>query len=153
MFIPMRSRTGSPLKEIEHRLHKTVAFFVLPVFAFANAGIDFVGITLQNVSHSVPLGIALGLFVGKQLGVFSFCWLSIKLGLTQLPKGMSWLSLYGTAVLCGVGFTMSLFIGSLAFEESGIDLLFDDRIGIVLGSLVSGVVGYFILKYSLRNNT
>jgi len=153
MFIPMRSRTGSPLKEIEHRLHKTVAFFVLPVFAFANAGIDFVGITLQNVSHSVPLGIALGLFVGKQLGVFSFCWLSIKLGLTQLPKGMSWLSLYGTAVLCGVGFTMSLFIGSLAFKESGIDLLFDDRIGIVLGSLVSGVVGYFILKYSLRNNT
>jgi len=102
--------------------------------------------------HNVPLGIALGLFVGKQAGVFGLCWLAIKLKLTSLPNGMSWSSLYGTAALCGIGFTMSLFIGSLAFEETGINLIFDERLGIILGSLASGFVGYMVLRMSLRSN-
>ena len=152
MFIPMRSKTNkhySPLKSMEHDLHSVVAFFVLPVFAFANAGISFTGVGIEQVAHSVPLGIALGLFVGKQIGVFGLCWLAIKAGLTSLPKGMSWGSLYGTAALCGVGFTMSLFIGSLAFEETGVNMIFDERLGIILGSLASGIIGYFVLSMTL----
>ncbi len=152
MFIPIKSKTDptqSPLKSMEHDLHFTVAFFVLPVFAFANAGINFAGLGAEQIFHNVPLGIALGLFIGKQVGVFGFCWLGIKLKLTGLPKGMSWGALYGTAALCGIGFTMSLFIGSLAFEETGVKILFDERLGIILGTLVSGIVGYFVLRYSL----
>lgn len=154
MFIPMKSKTNinhSPLKEMEHDLHSVVAFFVLPVFAFANAGISFSGIGVQQILHSVPLGIALGLFAGKQIGVFGFCWLAIKLKLTSLPNGISWASLYGTAALCGIGFTMSLFIGSLAFEETGVNIMFDDRLGIIIGSLASGIVGYVILNASLSS--
>lgn len=152
MFIPMRSKTNkrySPLKSMEHDLHAVVAFFVLPVFAFANAGISFSGIGAEQILHSVPLGIALGLFAGKQLGVFAVCWLAIKLKLTTLPNTMSWSTLYGTAALCGIGFTMSLFIGSLAFEETGINLMFDERLGILLGSFASGVIGYIVLRISL----
>ncbi len=155
MFIPMRSKTNSnysPLKTMEHDLHTAVAFFVLPVFAFANAGISFSGVGVEQILHNVPLGIALGLFLGKQVGIFGICWLAIKLNLTRLPADMSWLALYGTAILCGVGFTMSLFIGSLAFEESGTNLLFDERLGIIIGSLASGIFGYIILRISLRSN-
>ena len=155
MFIPMSSKKDpqiSPLKSMEHELHSVVAFWVLPIFAFANAGIDFGGITSEQIIHGVPIGIALGLFLGKQIGVFGFCWLFIKMGLTRLPHGMSWASLYGTATLCGIGFTMSLFIGSLAFEESGVDIFFDERVGILLGSLISGVVGYLILNRSLSKS-
>ena len=154
MFIPMKSKSDgnySPLKSLEHDLHPAVAFFVLPVFAFANAGISFAGVGVEQVLHGVPLGIALGLFVGKQIGVFVLCWLTVKLGLSSLPKGMSWISLYGTAALCGIGFTMSLFIGSLAFEQTGVNLLFDERLGIILGSLASGFVGFMVLRYSLRS--
>lgn len=152
MFIPLKSKTNihySPLKSMEHDLHSVVAFFVLPIFAFANAGINLSGVGLEQISHNVPLGITLGLFVGKQVGVFGFCWLAIKLKLTELPKTMSWGSLYGTATLCGIGFTMSLFIGSLAFEETEVNLIFDDRLGILLGSFLSGIVGYIILHLSL----
>ncbi|WP_028470888.1 Na+/H+ antiporter NhaA [Neptunomonas japonica] len=152
MFVPMKSRPNSdysPLKSMEHDLHFAVAFFILPIFAFANAGINFTGIGSAQVMHSVPLGIALGLFLGKQIGVFGCCWLAIKLNWTRLPKGMSWSGLYGTAVLCGVGFTMSLFIGSLAFDETVINQLFDQRIGIILGSLVSGIVGFAVLNHCL----
>ncbi len=152
MFIPMRSASKpdhSPLKEIEHDLHSVVAFWILPIFAFANAGISLTGVGLEQMLHSVPLGIALGLFLGKQLGVFGFCWLAIKLNLTRLPSDISWRSLYGTAALCGIGFTMSLFIGSLAFEETDVNLIFDERLGIIIGSLASGVVGYLILRSSL----
>jgi NhaA family Na+:H+ antiporter len=99
--------------------------------------------------HTVPVGIALGLFIGKQLGIFSLCWLAIRLGLAQLPAGVSWLSLYGVAVLCGIGFTMSLFIGSLAFETTDTFGVFDERIGIIAGSLASGVLGYVVLRVSL----
>lgn len=148
MFVPMRSRPDSdysPLKSMEHDLHFAVAFFILPIFAFANAGINFNGVGLAQIFHSVPLGIAFGLFIGKQIGVFGFCWLAIRLNWTHLPNGMTWGSLYGTAILCGVGFTMSLFIGSLAFDETVVNQLFDQRIGIILGSLASGIVGYIVL--------
>ncbi len=156
MFIPMYSKEFpdySPVKDMEHDLHPLVAFFVLPVFAFANAGLNLSGLSSEQLLHGVPLGITTGLFFGKQIGIFAFCGLFVWLGLTKLPKGMSWLSLYGTAALCGIGFTMSLFIGSLAFEETGVNLLFDERLGIILGSLLSGIVGYLVLRYSLPGKT
>ena len=152
IFIPMRSKLNpetSPLKNIEYDLHSVVAFFILPVFAFANAGISFQQIGVDDLLHGVPLGIALGLFVGKQIGIFGLCWIAIKMKLANLPQGMSWTSLYATAALCGIGFTMSLFIGSLAFEETGINLLVDERLGIIIGSLFSGILGFFILKIHL----
>ncbi|MBX2809991.1 MAG: Na+/H+ antiporter NhaA [Cellvibrionaceae bacterium] len=154
LFIPITSKSRpdySPLKSMEHDLHTVVAFFILPVFAFANAGITLSGVGLEQIAHHVPMGIALGLFFGKQIGIFGLCWLAIKLKLAALPQGMSWLSLYGTAALCGIGFTMSLFIGSLAFAESGVNVLFDERLGIILGSLLSGITGYLILRYSLAS--
>ncbi len=153
MFIPMRSKTNpeySPLKDMESDLHSVVAFIILPVFAFANAGIGMIGVGSEHFFHNVPMGIALGLFVGKQIGVFGFCALAIKLGVSTLPRGMSWRALYGTAVLCGIGFTMSLFIGSLAFEENGINRMFDERLGIIFGSVLSGIAGYLILRTSLK---
>ena len=155
IFIPMKSKTQtdySPLKSMEHDLHVPVAYLILPIFAFANAGIRIIGMGVEEILHGVPLGIALGLFVGKQVGIFGLCWIAIKLNFTSLPDGISWGSLYGAAALCGVGFTMSLFIGSLAFEETGINLLFDERLGIILGSLASGIVGYLVLRMSLRSN-
>jgi len=151
MFIPMRCYNDpnlSPVKKLEHTLHPLVTFFVLPIFAFANAGINFDGVGLEQLMHGVPVGIALGLFVGKQVGIFGLCWLSIKCGLVSLPKDMSWAALYGTSALCGIGFTMSLFIGSLAFQDAG-QVPFDERIGIILGSLMSGVLGYFLLNKTL----
>jgi len=154
MFIPIHDPKNpeySPLKAMEHDLHSLVAFFILPVFAFCNAGINLKGVGIEQVMHSVPVGIALGLFVGKQVGVFGFCYLAIRMGLTALPKGMTFTSLYGTAALCGIGFTMSLFVGSLAFEETGVNLMFDERLGIILGSLASGVVGYFVIRASLKS--
>ncbi|WP_344936565.1 Na+/H+ antiporter NhaA [Zhongshania borealis] len=156
MFIPMQPRDASkhsPAKSLEHDLHTAVAFVILPVFAFCNSGISFSGVGLEQVLHGVPMGIAMGLFVGKQIGVFGFCWLGVKLKLTSLPSEISWLSLYGTAALCGIGFTMSLFVGSLAFEESGVNRLFDERLGIIIGSLLSGLVGYIILNKSLGKTT
>ncbi len=152
-FIPLKDRNDvehSPLKELEHDLHGVVAFFVLPVFAFVNAGIDMRGISSEQVFHAVPIGIALGLFIGKQLGIFGMCLLAVKTGLTKLPEEMSLTALYGTSVLCGVGFTMSLFIGSLAFEQTGVDLLFDERLGIIAGSVASGLLGYIVLHSHLK---
>ena len=156
LFIPMRSKKDpniSPIKSLEHDLHATVGFIILPVFAFANAGLNLSDIGFEALSHDVPIGIATGLFFGKQIGVFGFCWLAIHLGMTNLPRGVNWLSLYGTSILCGIGFTMSLFIGSLAFEETGVNLLFDERLGIILGSLASGILGYIILNISLKQRT
>ena len=154
MFIPMQtkhSHSESPLKSIEHDLKPLVAFSILPIFAFCNSGINFDGLSIHHLLHGVPLGVALGLFLGNQIGIFAFCWAGIKLGLARLPEGVSWLSLYGTASLCGVGFTMSLFIGSLAFEETGQNIIIDERLGILIGSLFSAVLGYLILRYSLDN--
>lgn len=154
MFIPMRSRKDpefSPLASLEHDLHSVVAFFVLPVFAFANAGINLRGLDSGQLFHSAPVGIAIGLVIGKQLGIFSLCYLAVKSGLTTLPKGITLPRLYGTAALCGIGFTMSLFIGGLAFSESA--TAFDERIGIIAGSLFSGIIGYLILRRSLKGDT
>jgi NhaA family Na+:H+ antiporter len=153
-FIPMRSGDEpdrSPLRELEHDLHGLVAFFILPLFAFANSGVSLQGIGLEQLLHPVPLGIAAGLFFGKQLGIFLSCWLAIRLGIARMPKGASWMSLYGVAALCGVGFTMSLFVGSLAFESSGTDMhsVFDERLGIIVGSIASGILGYLVLRHSL----
>jgi NhaA family Na+:H+ antiporter len=153
-FIPMRVRDEperSPLRELEHDLHHLVAFFILPVFAFANSGVSFAGVGFADLMHPVPLGIAAGLFLGKQIGVFLICWLAIKAGIARMPQGANWGSLYGVAALCGVGFTMSLFVGSLAFESSGTDMhtVFDERLGILLGSLASGILGYILLRCSL----
>lgn len=155
-FVPMRSQKNpqhSPLKEMEHDLHTLVAFVVLPVFAFANAGISFSGVGFDQLLHGVPAGIALGLFVGKQIGVFGLCFLAVRSGFCELPKNMNWPVLYGISLLCGVGFTMSLFIGGLAFEATGVDLIFDERLGIILGSLVSGVLGYLVLRMVLPKGT
>jgi len=152
MFIPMRSKKDpefSPVKNMEHGLHGIVSFLILPVFAFANAGISVVGVGLDQLLHGVPMGIALGLFLGKQIGIFGLCFLFIKLKISKLPEGMTWSGLYGVSALCGIGFTMSLFVGSLAFEESGVNMLFDERLGIILGSLASGIMGYFILRKTL----
>lgn len=148
LLIPMRNRENperSPVKSLEHDLHSIVAFFILPVFAFCNAGLNLSGVGVAEIAHPVPLGIALGLFLGKQLGVFVFCWVAIKAGFATLPKGMNFVLLYGAAALTGIGFTMSLFIGSLAFEETGVNLLFDERLGIILGSVASAVLGMLLL--------
>ncbi|WDE13586.1 Na+/H+ antiporter NhaA [Thalassomonas haliotis] len=150
-FIPIKGKDDepSPLKSLEHNLHSMVAFIILPIFAFANAGIDFAGVGLQEVAAPVPLGIILGLVVGKQLGVFGLCFVAIKLGFARLPANVNWQLLYGASLLCGVGFTMSLFIGSLAFEQGTGNLLFQDRLGIVIGSLISGILGYVIIKHAV----
>ncbi len=151
-FIPIKGKGDepSPLKSLEHNLHSTVAYIVLPIFAFANAGISFVDVGVEQVMSPVPLGIILGLFLGKQLGVFGFCFIAIKLGIAKLPDNMNWTLLYGIALLCGVGFTMSLFIGSLAFEQSANSPLYQDRLGIVIGSLISGILGYLVIKSAVK---
>jgi len=150
-FIPLRNNStgGSPLAEREHMLHPYVAFLILPLFAFANTGISFEGLTPQSLLHPVPLGIAAGLLIGKQVGVFGFTWLAVRFGLGRLPEGAGWLQLYGIAALCGIGFTMSLFISSLAAEQVGTAMLVDNRLGILGGSLLSAVIGYLVLAYSL----
>ncbi len=156
MFIPNKSSIGneeSPLKSLENDLHSAVVFIILPFFAFCNSGISFAGMSINDVFHNITLGIALGLFIGNQVGIFSLCFLTIKLGLAELPKGLTWKSLYGVAILCGIGFTMSLFIGSLAFEETGVNLIFDERLGIIIGSLASSILGYIVLRASLQSNT
>ncbi len=152
MFIPMKDPKNperSPVMDLEHDLHTAVAFGVLPVFAFVNAGIGLSGVSMEYVFHPVPLGIIAGLFLGKQIGVWAFCRLGSMMGLYQLPSGLDWRMIYGASLLCGVGFTMSLFIGSLAFEETGVNLMFDERLGIIIGSLLSGVVGYVFLRMVL----
>lgn len=148
-FIPLRGENEygkSPAKTLEHSIHGTVSFFVLPVFAFANSGINLTGSGLDSMVHTVPLGIFLGLVAGKQAGVLGMCLLAVAIKIARLPEGVTWRHIYGAGLLCGVGFTMSLFIGSLAFEETGVNLLFDERIGIIAGSLVSGIAGYLVLR-------
>jgi NhaA family Na+:H+ antiporter len=150
-FIPLRvenEKVKSPLHMLEHDLHPTVAYGILPLFAFVNTGISFQGLSLASLFNPIPLGIALGLYFGKQLGVFGFVWIAIKLRLAQLPEGANWLGLFGVAALCGIGFTMSLFISSLAFEQIGTALAIDDRLGILAGSFLAGVTGYIILRYA-----
>jgi NhaA family Na+:H+ antiporter len=151
--IPLRVREGmehSPAMHLEHSLHPWSTFFILPLFAFANAGVPLGGMDLSSLMHPVPLGITLGLFVGKQAGVFGFLYLAVRLNLVHLPAGLTWKEIYGVSILCGVGFTMSLFIGSLAFEMEGCQICASiNRIGIMLGSLVSCLFGALVLHLVL----
>jgi NhaA family Na+:H+ antiporter len=155
MFIPLKSggrgEHESPLRHLEHVLHPWVAFGVLPIFAFANAGVPLAGLSLGDTLLPVPLGIVLGLFIGKQIGIFVFSWLAVQFRAASLPEGVSWMKLYGAALLCGIGFTMSLFIASLAFEGGGYDGL--ERLGILLGTLISGLTGYLVLRLALNRST
>lgn len=152
LFIPLRANNNpdySPSKTLIHSLHPWVAFGILPLFAFANAGVSLAGFNFEKLLHPIPMGIIVSLFVGKQLGVFSLCWLAIKLGLAKLPEKSSFLDLYAVSILCGVGFTMSLFIGGLAFEYGGAGEARADRLGILIGSLLSAVAGYLVIKWSI----
>jgi NhaA family Na+:H+ antiporter len=153
LFIPLRTEDppgASPLERLLHDLHPTVAYGILPVFAFCNTGVSLDGLSLASLVQPVPVGIAAGLFLGKQIGVLGFAWVAVRLGVGRLPEGAHWPSMCGIASLCGVGFTMSLFISSLAFEQGGLDLAVDDRLGILAGSILSGVVGYLVLRLTLR---
>jgi len=153
IFIPLARAPGSnrsPLKDLEHDLHGMVAFVILPAFAFANSGLNVSDMGVEEMLHPVTIGIILGLFFGKQLGVFVFAWLAVKAGLARLPKRVDWPLIYGVSLLCGIGFTMSLFIGSLAFENSGDNLFFDERLGIIIASSLSAVFGYLWLAKALK---
>ena len=151
LMIPLRVTPGrpedatSPLHILEHSLQPWVAFLIIPIFGFANAGISFAGMSLSSLQNPVPLGVALGLFVGKQVGVFAFAWAAIKAGLADLPANATWPQLYGVALLCGIGFTISLFIGLLAFPTSA-DLQDATKLGVLLGSIVSGLIGAALLR-------
>jgi NhaA family Na+:H+ antiporter len=146
-----RGQTYSMLKKMEHGLHYWVAFFILPLFAFVNAGVDLRGISVEQIAGPVPMGIMLGLFIGKQVGVFGFSWIAIKLGLASRPTGATWRQLYGVAILTGIGFTMSLFVDTLAYNDTDL-YRYADKLAILLGSFLSGVVGYLLLrsKFSRR---
>lgn len=153
--IPLRTvgGTDSPLRHLEHSLHPWVAYLILPLFAFANAGVSFAGISTDALLGPVSVGIATGLFLGKQLGVFGVVWLAVKLKLASLPTGSNWLSIYGVALLTGIGFTMSLFIGSLAFERGAFDQLAATRVGVLAGSILSATAGYMVLRRALAPQT
>ena len=153
MFIPARNPSDPahpPLTRLEHALHPWVAFGILPIFAFANAGVSLEGLSFSDLLQPIPLGIALGLVVGKQLGVFTFAWLAVKLGLARLPSGVNFRQVYGAAIICGIGFTMSLFIGMLAFENTAAgQVIATDKLGVLAGSLISALLGYVVLHLVL----
>ncbi len=154
MFIPLRDNKNpavSPLKKLEHAIHPWVAFGILPLFAFANAGVPLLGLGIEDLFNPVSLGIAGGLFFGKQIGVFMMLWLAITLRISPRPEGVSWVQLYAVSVLCGIGFTMSLFIGTLAYSDAEMQAAV--RIGVIGGSLVSALVGYLLLLYGNKNIT
>lgn len=160
MFIPLRAPAGSrsadaaesPLRHLEHILHPWVAFGILPVFAFANAGVGILELSISDVARPVPLGIMVGLFVGKQIGILGFCWVAERAGIAARPRGMQWGDLYGVALLCGIGFTMSLFIASLAYQPGELAHAGLERLGILIGSVVSGLAGYVVLRIVLSRS-
>lgn len=140
----------SPLHRLEHALVKPVAFFIVPIFGFANAGVSLEGTSFAALSAPLPLGIAMGLFLGKQIGIFSSVWIAVKLGIAVRPTNASWVQVYGVALLCGIGFTMSLFIGGLAFTGSAQgDAV---KIGVLMGSILSAIAGYMILRLAAPRN-
>ncbi|MET1279787.1 Na+/H+ antiporter NhaA [Vibrio navarrensis] len=149
--IPLNGKKGehSPLKHMEHALHPYVAFAILPLFAFANAGISLEGVSMSGLTSMLPLGIALGLLIGKPLGIFSFSWVAVKTGVARLPEGITFRHIFAVSVLCGIGFTMSIFISSLAF--GGVSPEYDTyaRLGILMGSTTAAVIGYCLLHISL----
>lgn len=127
-----------------------MAFGILPLFAFANAGVSLAGVTAESFTHHVPMGIAVGLLLGKTVGVFGLTWLAIKLGLAALPSGANWGQVLGVAILCGIGFTMSLFVGSLAFVPGSSEYAGMDRMGILTGSILAAVIGYAVTAMASR---
>ncbi|WP_086251137.1 Na+/H+ antiporter NhaA [Campylobacter devanensis] len=144
-FIPMRDSAGtSMLKDLEKDLHGVTSYFILPVFAFVNAGVSLAGVDPKQLINSVGMGIFFGLFFGKQFGVFLFSFIFIKLGFAKLPEGSNWLQFYGVCILTGIGFTMSLFVGALAYNDSPV-FYHADKLAILLASFVAGVVGYIYL--------
>ena len=140
----------SPLHRLEHALAPLVAFLVVPVFGFANAGVDLRGLSLAELVAPLPLGIAAGLFLGKQLGIFGAVWAAVKLGVAPRPRGATWLQIYALSMLCGIGFTMSLFIGALAFPANP-QFVEEAKIGVLAGSLLSALVGYALLRLAPRH--
>ena len=150
LTIPLKQKDGDKalLYKLEHDLHPWVAFLILPVFAFANAGVSLAGVSFSALLEPLPLGIAAGLFIGKQVGVFSATWIAVKSGLARLPDGVSWRHVYGVSCLTGVGFTMSLFIGSLAFAAD--ETMNAVRLGVISGSILSGLLGYAVLRMVAR---
>jgi len=150
--IPLRTKNAepSPLLSLEHALHPWVAYGILPLFAFANAGVSLTGVTLESFTHHVPLGIAAGLLIGKTVGVFGLTWLAIKVGMATLPQGANWGQVFGVAILCGIGFTMSLFVGSLAFVAGSSDYVGMDRMGILTGSILAALIGYAVMTIASR---
>ena len=156
LLIPLKianEQGESMLKSMEHGLQPWVAFFILPLFAFSNAGVNLTGISFAEILNPITLGIAAGLFFGNQFGIFGACWIAIKLGLAKLPNESSWQQLYGVASLCGIGFTMSLFIGSLAFEQLSGSYLNSVKIGVLAGSLLSALLGSYFIHRSLQTRT
>ena len=150
-FIPLKLENlyGHPmLPHLEQSLNPWVSFVILPLFAFANAGVSLTGVSMNTLLNPVPFGIAAGLFIGKQVGIFGACWLAIKLGLARLPDRTTWLQFYAVTVLCGIGFTMSLFIGSLAFEAQGVSYMSEVKLGVLVGSLCSAIVGSVLIAIS-----
>ncbi len=148
LLVPLRVDDASaepPLVRAEHGLKGFVALFVMPVFAFANAGVHLGSLSPGDVLSPVPLGIAAGLFFGNQIGIFGLTWLGVRLGLCRLPPGVGWLHVYGASALAGVGFTMSLFIGTLAFDDPAQQAAV--RLGVLSGSLMSGLLGYAVLRW------
>ncbi len=149
--IPLRtSSKASPLLTLEHGLHPWVAYGILPLFAFANAGVSLAGVTMDSFTHSVPLGIAAGLLLGKTLGVFGLTWLAVKTRMASLPREANWGHVLGVSILCGIGFTMSLFVGSLAFEPGVSAYAGEDRMGILTGSILSAIIGYGVMVLACR---
>jgi NhaA family Na+:H+ antiporter len=148
--IPLRVKKEgqeSPARHLEHTLHPWVAFGILPLFAFANAGVSFEGLQYKDFLGPIPMGIAAGLFFGKQIGIFLSTWIVVSLGIAKRPTGITWLQIYGGSVLCGIGFTMSLFIGGLAFEAGNFYYAAAVRMGVIEGSLAAALWGYFVLRY------
>ena len=150
--IPLRTKNAepSPLLSLEHALHPWVAYGILPLFAFANAGVSLAGVNLESFTHHVPMGIAAGLLVGKTVGVFGLTWLAVKTGLAALPTGANWGQVMGVAILCGIGFTMSLFVGSLAFVPGSSEYAGMDRMGILTGSILAALIGYAVTAMASR---
>ncbi|MFB9134343.1 Na+/H+ antiporter NhaA [Vibrio sp. AK197] len=150
--IPLKGQTEkdhSPLEHLEHALHPYVAYGILPLFAFANAGISLAGVSVEGLTSMLPLGVALGLFVGKPLGIFTFSLAAVKLGIAKLPEGVNFKQIFAVSVLCGIGFTMSIFIASLAFGGDNVQFDTYARLGILMGSTLAAVVGYVLLSRSL----
>ncbi|WP_188009078.1 Na+/H+ antiporter NhaA [Grimontia hollisae] len=139
----------SPLKKLEHALHPYVAFLILPIFAFANAGVSLEGVSFNSLTNALPLGIAFGLMIGKPLGIFTFSWVSVKLGVARLPENVNFKHVFAVSLLCGIGFTMSIFISSLAFVGVDESYITFSRLGILIGSTISAAVGYTLLSMVL----